>query len=215
MMTTCIIARKSKSLVPASCTPHRGQAIGHKVLLAKEQCHALLMYTIVVLPNAPPQEIMHLAGGKYSKVSHVTPIGIGALAPSSKLVLVKQHCAAGCLLPIFETSWSSCSTCPCQPMMADGRLGYQCRRCQAMKVQRWDGCFFLYWQDFHSNWMSWSCDYFESWTGYDWITSRGAVTIIIGQFCGKEVLLYFSLGSLLQAIAAVNLQLGLSMKLVE
>jgi hypothetical protein len=34
-----------------------------------------------------------------------------------------------------------------------------------------------------------------------------ALSIIISRFCGKEILLYFSLGSpVLQAVAAVNLQ---------
>jgi hypothetical protein len=89
--------------------------------------------------------------------------------------------------------------------------------------QFWDLLFFKSinfkgqrWQDFHSgNLMSWSHDYFESWTGYDWTTSRGAVFIIIGRFCGKEILLYFSLGiALVQVVAAVHLQLQLFMKLV-
>jgi hypothetical protein len=30
---------------------------------------------------------------------------------------------------------------------------------------------------------------------YDWTTSRGAVSIIIGCFCGKEIILYFSLNT--------------------
>jgi hypothetical protein len=30
---------------------------------------------------------------------------------------------------------------------------------------------------------------------YEWTTSRGAVLLIIDQFCGMEILLYFSLGS--------------------
>jgi hypothetical protein len=42
------------------------------------------------------------------------------------------------------------------------------------------------------------------------------VQIIIDWFCGKEILLYFSLGiARLDAVAAVSLQPQLSMKLVE